>query len=168
MSSRKIRVVRKTILVVGEGLAEVALAQQLKATYTRDGNGCAMTIRNARGKGGRHVIDYAARQMRASEFTTVCAVLDTDTDWDQEVEAIARRSGIEVVANDPCLEAMLLRVHGVAAGRTTADCKRLFKDRFGGEAHDAGIISRHFQRGHLDGARGSVESLDRLMTLIEI
>jgi hypothetical protein len=168
LAPQKVRFVRRTILVVGEGLAEVALAQHIKSTYTRDGNGCAMTIRNAQGKGGRYVVDFAVRQRRQAPFNVVCALLDTDTDWDQDARALARRSGIEVVANEPCLEATLLQIHGVTSSPVTAENKRMFRDIFGGDAHEDGLISRNFTRQRLDDARASVFHLDRMMTLIGV
>lgn len=123
-SRRMVRKLRWTLLVVGEGLAEVALATHMRALYTRGKAGAAVTVRNARGKGARHVVDYAIRQGRDNDYSAVCALLDADTDWNERTQSMARRGGVDVVLSAPCLESSLLSVFGVHPPATTHECKQ--------------------------------------------
>lgn len=160
---RKIRVVRPTLLVVGEGKAEVALAALLRSLYTRDGQGKAITIRDAQGKGAGNVVNAAIRHKKYGNYDGVCALLDTDTDWNEAVQARARKGCIHVVASDPCLEAVVLEILGERSTGTTSELKERFNRVVGGEAHSDGVIARLLSRDLLDNARPRVEILHVLL-----
>ena len=72
------------LLLVGEGDAEVQLIQHLKRLYVERGSGIVVTIKNARGKGAGHVVDFAYRQSRNAAYDAKAALLDTDTDWNDK------------------------------------------------------------------------------------
>lgn len=54
----KPRQVARTVLLVGEGDAEVQFMQHLKGMYVQRGSGVVVTVKNARGKGEAHVVDF--------------------------------------------------------------------------------------------------------------
>ncbi|MDO5624628.1 MAG: hypothetical protein Q4G71_08065 [Pseudomonadota bacterium] len=153
-----------TVLLVGEGHAEVALLHHLKTLYAPRGCGLAVTIKNAHGKGASHVVDYAIRQARNAAFDHKLALLDADTDWSAKVQTQASQGGIHVVACEPCLEALLLSVHGaLRAGRSPAQLKRDFLARFGVQAHERDLYAAQFPRERLELARHTVGGLDQLL-----
>lgn len=156
------RPVRRTLLLVGEGLAEEAFLRHLKAVYVERGSK-AVTVRNAKGKGGGHVLDYTVRQCRAADFDEAAALLDTDHDWGEARRAQARRAGIAIFEAAPCLEALLLTIAGHHPPNATAACKRDFAQRFGHEAHAAALYPLHFAARVLDAARQRVPVLDALI-----
>jgi len=82
----KKRVVRETLLIVAEGDAEVAFIRHLKSVY-RDALGRAVQEANARGKGGRHVLDVSIRRANNRDHDKVILLLDTDTDWSEAERA---------------------------------------------------------------------------------
>ena len=53
--------VQRTLLIVGEGGAEEAFLKHVKHLYVPRGCGLIVTIKNARGKGAQHVINWTAR-----------------------------------------------------------------------------------------------------------
>jgi len=165
---RHARVARRTLLVVGEGYAEVAFLKHIRDLYTCGGAGCSMAIANARGKGAQHVVAYAVRTARATAHDQVAALLDSDTDWNEKVEAVARIKKISVLLCQPCLEGPLLHIHGVALDRSTAEHKKDFRDRFGGDAHDAGLLEKCFPKELLDDARARVPLLTGLLSLLGV
>ena len=120
----------RTVLLVGEGDAEVLFLQHLKSLYVQRGSGVAVTIKNARGKGAAHVVDFARRQSSNAAFDAVAALLDTDTDWSDKTQAAARKARVQVITCEPCLEAVLLAVHQrPVQGRSSAQLKKDFFDR---------------------------------------
>jgi hypothetical protein len=142
----------RTVLMVGEGDAEVALLQHLKRLYVQRGSGVAVTIKNARGKGAAHVVEFARRQSINAAYDVVAALLDTDTDWNDKTRAFARQARVHVVTCDPCLEAALLTVHLASVeGRLTAQLKQDFATRFGGSASQSAVL-RHFPREVIEAA----------------
>lgn len=100
------RLTRLTLLAVGEGYAEVALLEHIRNLYTANNNGCHMAIKNARGKGAKHVVDYALKCAAQSAYDKKIALLDTDTTcWTQALQARARRQNLIIIPSTPCLEA---------------------------------------------------------------
>lgn len=159
---RRRRQVVRTVLVVGEGDAEVLFLQHLKGLYVQRGSGVMVTIKNARGKGAAHVVDVAVRQSRNAAYDLVVALLDTDADWNDKTRASARKSRVHVASCEPCLEAVLLSVHhGPVQDRNTAQLKQDFENRFGGAAHDP-TVWRHFNQAALDAALPRVAVLASL------
>ena len=160
------RQVARTVLVVGEGDAEVRFLQHLKALYVLRGSGVVVTIKNARGKGAAHVVDFAVRQSRNAAYDLVVALLDTDADWNDQTRAAARKGKVHVVPCHPCLEAVLLSVyHAPVLGRNTLQLKQDFDARFGGPAHDPAVW-RHFNQDALDAALPRIAVLRSLWQVL--
>ncbi|MGH2507255.1 MAG: RloB domain-containing protein [Ktedonobacteraceae bacterium] len=163
----KRRNVRSTLLIVGEGQAEVVFVKHLKLIY-RASLGRAVQTRNANGKGARHVLHYAIRVKRYESFDKVTVVLDNDVDWDKHDRSEAARNNIGVVESSPCLEAWLLQIVGASVLATTAEIKHAFRSQFGCEAHDPNYLELSFGRATLDKARGTVPQLQNLMNQMGI
>jgi hypothetical protein len=159
------REVRRTLLIVGEGLAEETFLRHLKRVYAERGLK-TITIKNAKGKGGGHVLDYSAGQRKAADYDQIAALLDTDADWNDERRALAQRRRILVFEATPCLEALLLDIAGLKAPAATAACKRAFMQHFGQEAHSQRVYTQHLPRETLEAARRRIELLDRLIHLL--
>ena len=160
------RQVARTVLLVGEGDAEVLFMQHLKSLYGQRGSGVVVTIKNARGKGAAHVVDFAFRQSRNAAYDVKAVLLDTDTDWNDKTRGSARKAKIHVMPCDPCLEAVLLNAHQAPVdGRMTSLLKQDFAARFGAAASDPSIL-RHFSREVLECARARIVILDQLVNLL--
>jgi hypothetical protein len=161
------RQVARTVLLVGEGDAEVLFVQHLKSLFVQRGSGVVVTIKNARGKGAAHVVDFAARQSRNAAYDLVVALLDTDADWNEKTRAAARKHKVKVLACEPCLEAVLLGIHQVPVrGRTSTQLKQAFEARFSGVAHDPAVW-RHFSQDTLDDAMPSAAVLGSLVHVLK-
>ena len=163
----KNRAVRETLLVVGEGDAEVAFVRHVKRTYSEVLGRSVQEI-NAHGKGGKHVLDTARRRANNRDHDKVVLLLDTDTDWGDEDRDRARRSRIgkrgklDVIESEPCFEAWLLKILGVRTEGDTQHMKRTFKANTGCEAHEPDWLVR-LTRAVLDEARERVPQLAELM-----
>jgi|SRR5580692_5203379 hypothetical protein len=155
-----------TIALVGEGAGDCQLTVHIRDLYLPRFCGIALTIKNARGFGGRHALKLALELKSVGAHDAYGVMVDTDRLWDDQDRRLASRAGIVVIENDPSLEATLLRIDGCAVARTTADNKRIFADRFGGPAHRPGVIKRHFDRAKIDSARSGVTALDALLRLL--
>lgn len=160
------RQVARTVLLVGEGDAEVQLMLHLKGLYVKRGSGVVVTIKNARGKGAAHVVDFAFRQSRNAAYDMKATLLDTDADWNDKTRAAARKARIHVMSCEPCLEAVLLQIHRAPVhGLMTAQLKRDFLARFGAAASDTSIL-RHFSQDVMDEARSRITVLSELFNLL--
>lgn len=163
----KPRRVARTVLLVGEGDAEAQFMQHLKRLVVQRGSGVVVTIKNARGKGAGHVVDFAFRQSRNAAYDVKAALLDTDTDWNDKTRAAARKAKVHVMPCQPCLEAVLLTMHRAhVQGRTTAQLKQDFAARFGAAASEASVL-RHFSLDVLNEARDRITVLNELLNLLQ-
>lgn len=131
------RNVARTVLLIGEGDAEELLLRHLKALFVFRGSGVAVTIKNARGKGAQHVVDFAIRQSRNADYDDVLALFDTDAAWTEQVRTQARRRSVQLLPCEPCLEALLLQAFGhKTQGFTSQQLKQKFLGVFGRPAHN--------------------------------
>ncbi len=163
----KARKVARTVLIVGEGDAEVCFLQHLKSLYVQRGSGVVVTIKNARGKGALHVVDFAIRQSRNAEYDVKVALLDADTDWNDKTRKWAKSGKVQVLPCVPCLEADLLRCHDVAVyGLTSAQLKAQFLKTFNQPASVADVYKKQFSAEVLADAQAGVEILAALLALL--
>ncbi len=117
------RTVLHTVLLVGEGATEVAFLRYLKLLYIHRGCGVHVTIRNARGKGANHVLDYAIRQLRNAAYDRVVTLLDTDIPLTAAAAKRAKVRKVQVIGSSPCVEGLLLDILGVPVPATSPECK---------------------------------------------
>ena len=124
MPSLKWRVAQHTILFVGEGKTECAFLSHIMSLYISRGCGVSVKIRNAHGKGSDHVVDYAIRQCRNSDFDRVVVLLDSDMAMSASVRRRARSKKIQMIESNPCLEGLLLKILGRHVPATSELCKK--------------------------------------------
>ena len=166
---RKRRRVARTVLLVGEGDSEEYFLRHLKTLYVQRGCGVVVTIKNARGKGAAHVVDVAIRMSRNADYDIHAALLDTDTDWNEKSQSAARKGKVHVLPSEPCLEALLLAIHGLPVqGRPTARLKHDFAARFGSTASQAEVFPHHFPADLLENARTRLPVLRQRLALLKI
>ena len=160
------RVVARTVLIVGEGDAEVAFLRYLKELYVARGSGVAITIKNAHGKGALNVVDCAIRQSMSVQYDQVVALLDTDTDWTDAARKKAKQGKVHVLPCNPCLEALFLSLKDeFTEGRTTSQLKSLFERRFGASASDVDW-HRHLDLDAINAKRERNPVIDQLVHLM--
>jgi len=157
------RSVSYTVLLVGEGTTEQAFLRYIKSLYISRGCGVGVTIRNARGKGPDHVVDYAIRQCRNAAYDRVVVLLDTDLEMSAAVRRRARTKKVQIIGSTPCVEGLLLAILGEHVPATSAECKQ----RYGGVLPARLMLledySEHFPKNLLDGRRAEVPELGELL-----
>lgn len=164
----KTRTVKETLLIVCEGDAEIAFVRFVKGTYTA-ALGRTVQTYNAKGKGGKNVLETGLRRARNNRaYDKVVLLLDADKDWNDSLRASARKTRIgkhpiSVIEANPCLEAWLLRILGAEIEGDTRHMKQQFKALTGCEAHEPEWMKRMLNRGVLDKARERVSPLADLM-----
>lgn len=158
------RQTRKTLLIVGEGYCEVAFLAHVRRFPGVRGQAVEITIKNARGKGAAHVVESAVRLMANFGYDHVAVLLDTDTDWTEEVARQAASKGIQVLASEPCFEAMMLRVLGKALQRQKT-LKRQFVEHIGNDGTKREDYLKHFRIEILEAARKREATIHSLLQL---
>lgn len=168
MPRKVLRHQRRTILIVCEGYAEEELVRHIRALYLHRATALALSTKNARGKGAKHVLDHALRVRKRIRYDAFAVLLDTDQDWDENQQKRADANGIQVLGSAPCLEAWLLAVNGHAARESSALNKRDFERIYGTHAHDPAVYRNHFPKDVLDRARTGIEVLEQLLALLRV
>lgn len=156
---------QRTLLIVGEGRHEAAFLNHLKQLYVPRGCGLSVTIKNARGKGALHVIDWTSRQMANADYDVVAALLDTDVDWNEKAIRLARTKKILVLKAEPCFEAMLLRLIGKPAEDDAQTLKKQFAPFVNNDATQREHYALHFGNDRLQAGKGHEPTIAQLLKL---
>lgn len=162
----KICVVRQTVLVVGQGYAEEAFLKYLRELYTSKTDGRSLTVRNARGNGAESIVSDTVRIARLLPHSQVASLFSADADVGARVAKDAHKRKILPVCCDPCIEAVLLRMHGDTAVRNPADHRRVFEERFSLPANVARVYPSHFPQVLLEAVRADCAQLEALLGLL--
>lgn len=161
------RAQRQTLLAVGEGKAEVAFLKHLKQLYCSGGNGVAVTIRNAHGKGPRNVIATAIGASSSASYDKEVCLLDTDLEWTAKNKRDAQRKKIELVGSTPCLEGLLLRILGKVIPRDSCASKQQLRGVTQKNMFETEDYVVDFSYVCLQSARLSIPELETVLGLYE-
>lgn len=164
---RKVRQVRKTLLVVGEGDSEVAFLKHLRQLYCSGGAGVTVSVHNAHGLGPENVISTAITLNRMGGHDRVVAFLDTDIPWPVALQKAAQRARVQLVGSTPCLEGLLLGILQQPVPDKSDACKKSLHLRLGHKLTDRDDYQAEFGRVVLDEARIRVVELNKLIDHFE-
>lgn len=156
---------QRTLLIVGEGHHEVAFLNYLKHLYVPRGCGLSVTIKNARGKGALHVINWTARQIANVDYDAVAALLDTDSDWNAKTQKLARTKKIQVLKSEPCFEAMMLRLIGKSTIGDAHALKKQFAPFVNNDATQRDNYASNFGTACLQAGKSKEPTIDALLKL---
>ncbi len=134
---------RKTLLIVGEGLHDEAFLQHVKRGLVERGCGLEVAIKNARGKGAKNVVEYTIRHSKNAQYDNKAAMVDSDTDFDEKIVALAKRNKITLIVAEPCFEALLLRAIGERPGEPK-QLKKQFAPFVNNDPTNSKNYERHF------------------------
>ncbi|MDX8409057.1 MAG: RloB domain-containing protein [Mariprofundales bacterium] len=157
---------KRTLLIVGEGRHEEAFLNHLKRLYISRGCGLSVTIKNARGKGAKHVVEWTIRQIANAAFDEVAVLLDTDKDWSKSVENKAEEYHIVLLASDPCFEAVLLRALGKHPVGDAKTLKKAIAPYLNDDAAKRESYQENFGDEPLQKARAREAILDTLLKML--
>ncbi len=156
---------QRTLLLVGEGHHEEAFLKHVKGLYVPRSCGLSVKIKNARGKGAKHVVEYTAKQMTVA-YDACAAMLDTDTDFTTDVINFAKSKNIVLLPSNPCFEAMLLRLLGQKPHRNRKHWKKQFAPFVDYDPTEHRHYVRHFSRELLEDGREHEQKIDNLLLLL--
>ncbi len=168
MSKIKQRIVQKrTLFIVGEGADEQAFLSYLKEQLVPRGAGLMVTIKNAKGKGAKGVLDYTIKQIRIPEYDTVAALFDTDTDWTDALKKQAKKHKVLLLKSEPCFEAMLLRLLGKTPELDSKKLKAQFALYVNNEATNSKQYAKYFNLEKLLAMQHTEPTIETLLSLFK-
>lgn len=163
--------VNRTLLIYGEGLGEEVFLKHLRGLYSHN-SGTGVKIRN--GKGGTPINIVMCAVNDPGAFDRKVVILDNDKP-EQEMSVArdkAKKEGIEIIENTPCLEATFLSIlkpKQSFSDKTTAWCKREFESNYlnGKERMEINNYKNIFSKEVLDSQRLKVAVLNSILLLME-
>lgn len=167
MSNKKTRAQNKTLLLVGEGYSDEAFLHYLKEQFVVRGSGLVVTIKNAKGKGAKHVIEWTIRQVKNTGYDVVAVLFDTDTDWTKAVEKNAKTHKLNLLTSDPCFEAMLLRILGITPELDSKKLKSQFNPYVKRNPTESNSYAHYFGTAVLLANRHKEPTIDKLLSLLK-
>lgn len=155
----------RTLLLVGEGRTEEAFLNHVKGIYAPRGCGLSVKIKNARGKGAKHVVDWTIGQTGIAKYDAVAALLDTDQDWSDAVARKAKAARIKVLKSEPLFEAMMLRMIGESDIGDSKTLKARLAPFVRNDPLRAENYALHFDQQCLESGRTTEPTIDALLAL---
>ena len=165
--TRKAIVQKRTLLLVGEGFDESAFLNHLKEKLIPRDAGLVVTIKNAKGKGAKHVIEWTIRQAAIAEYDVVGALFDTDTDWTPAVEKLAKQNKVLLLKSEPCFEAMMLRMLGITPDLDSKNLKTQFARFVNNDATRCENYAEHFSPEILSAKSHKEPTIELLLSLLK-
>lgn len=161
-----VRLVRRTVLICGEGKSEEAMFLHLRALYTSGReNPPKITPKKAGGKGSNNVIATLIGQAAWGRYDRLVACLDMDLPPNAEKQREAKRKKVMCIELYPCLEGFLLDILGIPVPKDSAECKIRLRQVDPRNPYDPGFFTNNFPRNVLDARRAEVPALDALLKI---
>jgi hypothetical protein len=162
----KRRVLKKTMIFVGEGEAEKAFISHLRSLYCV--GGLRVTPKSAGGKGPNNVLNDAICTLTKTGCDFVATLLDTDIPWPPELVKEANAKGVHVIGSKPCLEGLLLKILGKSLPRpaTSDACKKRMHSLLSGKETDKSSYEELFTKSVLDESAKKVPELKLMIDLL--
>lgn len=158
--------VQRTLLIVGEGADEMAFLTHVKGLFITRGCGLSVKIKNAQGKGAKHVVEWTIRQKAIAAYDTVAVLVDTDTDWSDSVSRLATKKKIRLLLSDPCFEALMMRILKEDPNGDASTLKKRFAPFVKDDGTQSENYMRYFGRDRLLESRAHVQTIDTLLSLL--
>ena len=155
----------RTLLLVGEGRTEEVFLQYIKSLYAPRGCGLSVKVKNARGKGARHVVEWTGRQLAIARYDASAVLIYTDKDWSESVARRAKAARILVLKSEPLFEAMMLRLLDQSDVGDSKTLKGRFAPFVRNDALRAENYADHFGRDFLETRRAREATIDALLSL---
>jgi len=116
----------------GEGLGEEIFLKYLRSLYAYN-SGVSVTIRNGKGGNSKNIVINAINE--PGDFERRIVILDNDKSQMEMTDALeeAKKRGVEILENSPCLEATLLLIFRPGKNFSTKKsswCKSEFESNY--------------------------------------
>jgi hypothetical protein len=165
---KKKRQANKTFLVLGEGLSEEMFLKHLKSLYYVVG--VAITIRKGKGGTPNDVVICAHKTPGAFDRKIVIIDNDKSKAEMQKARTEAKRRGIEILENTPCLEWLLLSILDEKIdGDSSNRCKNKFESKYISKKKrsEPEEYVKLFPKNVLDKKRTKIKELERFIVIME-
>lgn len=121
---KKVRKVKSTLIIVGEGGVDYAFLKYMQGLYDRNVNR-KITIRAGDGGSPADVI-HAASKRRDIGYDERWILIDSDIELTLEDKKLAGKRKVHIIQSEPvCIEGMLLKVLGKEVPSTNSKCKKV-------------------------------------------
>ncbi|NCU41890.1 MAG: hypothetical protein EOM19_04180 [Candidatus Moranbacteria bacterium] len=167
---KKRRSAKRTLLMYGEGLGEEMFLKHLRSLYVYN-SGVSVTIRNGKGGSPKSIVINATNE--PGDFEKRIVILDNDKDKEMDqARTEAKKNGVQILENSPCLEATLLSVLRPKQNFSTkksAWCKSEFESNYMGKKKRTELeeYKKVFSKQVLDNQKDSVSELKVLINLMQ-
>lgn len=154
----------KTTLIVGEGPADTAFINHLKAIYDGRQTGQRVTVRSSDG-GCPHDIVHDAIKDRDVQYDRRVVLMDSDCPIQSKTTRKIKEKSIILLQSRPnCLEGMLLAHLGEVVPLTSKECKNKLHPMLSGDPTESASYRELFNKESLDAS--NVNEILRLIAIM--
>jgi hypothetical protein len=158
-----------TVLAYGEGEDEKIFLRHLVKSYCRS-NKVTVQTGSAGGGAPMSILHAALRARRGEKRNHEFILLDTDKPWPEEMINLAQTEGIELIGNEPCLEAFFLEIINSTESKAeigTGKYKESFEELCTEKNFNEEECVKIFPKSLLNSARLLNSKLDKIIKIFE-
>lgn len=123
MARNKRRPVRKTLIIVGEGITEHAFLKHMQHLYDSTQN-WKITVKAGDG-GSPYDVIHAASKRSDIHYDEKWILIDSDIELTEKDKKFAQKRKVQIIQSSPlCIEGVLLQVIGEKIPATSKECKK--------------------------------------------
>lgn len=162
---------KRTILFYGEGASEDVFLRHLRKIYAHN-HGIKITIKNGNGGSADIIVKKAINYYGAFDVRVVLVDNDKPKKEMDAARKLAKKGVINLIENEPCLEALLLRILNIgktAENRKSEYYKKEFEKKHICEKKRCDIdeYGKIFPKNILDSRRKKIAELDKIIGFME-
>ena len=127
------RILRSTLIIVGEGIHEKAFLSHLKSLYSANTNQ-KVKVDSADGGSPEDIVRTAIKKSKGIAYDKKFILMDSDIAIDEKTKKLAQKNNITIILSEPlCLEGMLLHLLGIRVPENSKKCKSLLHPKLDGK-----------------------------------
>lgn len=152
MAIKKKRPVRKTLIIVGEGITDCAFLKHMQRLYDNNQN-WKITIKAGDGGSPKNVI-HAASKRRDISYDEKWVLIDSDIKLTEKDKKFAQICKVQIIQSIPlCIEGVLLEVLGKKIPTTSKECKKKLEPLLSGKPVSPNSYETQFPKNVLDNSQ---------------
>jgi hypothetical protein len=151
MAKKIRRVVKTSLIIVGEGAHDQAFLNHMKELYHNGMANQNVKIEAANGGSPADIIKVLIKKLKIADYDKSYVLMDTDIPLSDKDYKLAKDNKITMLLSEPlCLEGMLLEVLGQKAALTSQACKDKLHPQLAGKPTEKQSYRIKFPKPVLD------------------
>lgn len=164
----KRKIVKKTVIIVGEGLTEKAFLEYLRQFYIKRNSGISVKIQAATGGSPESILKYINGIIEQFDYDSKAILMDTDKEWSLLLRKKAQQKKIKLIGSQPCIEGLILEILEHNVPYESKSCKDACCKLFRGKLTNKETYQEQLSFERIEQKRQGISTLNEILTLFTL